>query len=175
MKKEKRGLIDPGSTYDTETGEVQEGALVWVPTRPKSQFGERWFQMAQDTLKTINLRRKELGFEGVVVFNALMARLDFENFIQVSQTDICEELEMRPSNVSRAIKRLCDMGFIKRGPRVGRSHTFQLHPDLAWKGKAKAHHTAKQQAKAQGWQIIEGGHQKGQKKDPNQMDWIDDV
>lgn len=157
MKKEKRGLIDAGSTYDTETGEIQEGALVWVPTRPKSQFGDRWFQMAQETLKIINSRRKELGFEGVVVFNALMARLDFENFIQVSQADISEELEMQPSNVSRAMRRLAELGFIRRGPKVGRSHTFQLHPELAWKGKAKAHHTAREQARKQGWTIIEGG------------------
>ena len=40
----------------------------------------------------INAHRNELGLEGIVVFNALMARLDFENFIQVSQADIASEL-----------------------------------------------------------------------------------
>ena len=159
MDKRRRGLIDEGQTFDPETGEVQEGSLVWIPKRAKSQFGDRWFQMAQQTLKVINEHRKELGLEGVVVFNALMARLDFENFIQVSQTEIAEELQMRTSNVSRAVKKLCDLGFIRRGPKVGRSHTYQLHPELAWKGKAKGHHTAKEQARQQGWKIIEGGAQ----------------
>lgn len=167
MKKGRRGLIDEGATFDPETGEVQEGALVWVPTRPKSQFGDRWFQMAQQTLKIINQHRKELGLEGVVVFNALMARLDFENFIQVSQSDIADELQMKTSNVSRAVKKLCDLGFIRRGPKVGRSFTYQLHPELAWKGKPKGHHTAKEQARQQGWKIIEGGLPE---KDPNQPD-----
>lgn len=174
MKKEKRGLIDASSTYDTETGEIEKGVLVWVPTRPKSQFGERWFQMAQETLKTLNSRRKEIGFEGMVVFNALLARLDFENFIQVSQTEIAEELDMKTSNVSRAIRRLADLGFIRRGPKVGRSHTFQLHPELAWKGKAKAHHTAREQARKQGWQIIEGG-QTVEEVNENQMDLPFDI
>lgn len=172
MKKGRRGLIDQGATFSPDTGEVQEGALVWIPTRPKSQFGDRWFQMAQQTLKIINQHRKELGLEGVVVFNALMARLDFENFIQVSQSDIAEELEMRTSNVSRAVKRLCDLGFIRRGPKVGRSFTYQLHPELAWKGKPKGHHTAKEQARQQGWKIIEGG---APERDPDQPDLPFDV
>jgi DNA-binding IclR family transcriptional regulator len=120
--------------------------------------------MAQETLKTINSHRKELGFEGVVVFNALMARLDFENFIQVSQSEIAIELDMKPSNVSRAVKKLCDLGFIRRGPKVGRSTTFQLHPELCWKGKPKKHQRATEQARQQGWTIIDGG----QTRDPDE-------
>ena len=49
----------------------------------------------------INAHRNELDFEGIVVFNALMARLDFENFIQVSQKEIADELDMRASNLTR--------------------------------------------------------------------------
>jgi predicted transcriptional regulator len=159
LKIVERGLMSPSETYDVETGEVQEGALVWVPRRDKSQFGRDWFQMAQDTLRIINSHRKELGLEGMVVFNALMARLDFENFIQVSQSEVATELEMKPSNVSRAIKKLLDHGFIKAGPKVGKSYTYQLHPELGWKGKAKAHHTAREQARSRGWNIIRGGAQ----------------
>ena len=85
-----------------------------------------------------------------------MARLDFENYIQVSQSDIADELEMKPSNVSRAVRKLIDHGFIKVGPKVGRSLTYQLHPDLAWKGKAKAHFLPVK-ARAAGWNIIPGG------------------
>ena len=173
MKIEQRGLIDQQKTFDTETGEIEEGALVWIPRKPKSQFGKDWFQMAQDTLKTINSKRKELGFEGVVVFNSLMARLDFENFIQVSQSEIAKELEMKPSNVSRAVKKLLDLGFIRRGPKVGHSSTFQLHPDLAWKGKPKAHFTAREEARKNGWTIIEGGTKAEENTD--QMDLPFDV
>ena len=135
MDKERRGLIDPSRTFDTQTGEVEEGALMWVPRRNLSAFGRGWFQMAQDTLKRLNAERKTLGLEGIVVFNALMARLDFENFIQVSQAEIAAELDMKRPNVNRAVKRLTDLGFIKQGPKVGKSYTYQLHPELAWEGK----------------------------------------
>lgn len=155
MKPDRIGLIGRESSYDIKTGEVKRGALVWIPEKAKSQFGRSWFQMAQDTLKKINENRKLLGLEGVVVFNALMSRLDFENFIQVAQSEIADELDMKPSNVSRAISRLESLGFIRRGPKVGRSSTYQLHPELAWKGKPGKHHTAREVAKANGWKVIE--------------------
>lgn len=167
MEQQRRGLTGrPDRTYDIQTGEVQEGSLIWVPARQVSQFGRGWFQMAQDTLKRLNAERKALGMEGLVVFNALMARLDFENFIQVSQADIAKEVQMKPSNVSKAVSKLLDLGFIRQGPKVGRSYTYQLHPELAWKGKGKAHHHAREAARAAGWKIIEGG---AVNQDPDQM------
>lgn len=160
MPKVRRGLMGrPDRTFDIETGEVEEGTLIWVPKKEQSQFGTRWFKMAQDTLTRVNAERKTLGLEGIVVFNALMARLDFQNFIHVSQSDIAEELEMKPSNVSRAVKRLVDLGFVRTGPKVGRSFTYQLHPSLVWKGRDKQHFSGIQAAKAAGWEVIEGGQQ----------------
>lgn len=155
VQQDRIGLISRNKSYDLKTGEVKKGALVWVPEKPKSQFGRSWFQMAQDTLKKINENRKVLGLEGVTVFNALMYRLDFENYIQVQQSEIASELDMKASNVSRAIARLESLGFIKRGPKVGRSSTYQLHPELAWKGKPGKHFTARETAKANGWRVIE--------------------
>ena len=96
LKAVKRVIDSENKTHDPQTGEVEDGKLMWVPHKTRSQFGSDWFQMAQDTLRMINAHRNELGLEGIVVFNALMARLDFENFIQVSQADIASELDMRP-------------------------------------------------------------------------------
>nr|CRY96899.1 hypothetical protein [uncultured prokaryote] len=160
MERQKRGMIDESRSFDPKTGEVQEGSMVWVPKPSKSQFGTDWFKMAQTTLKVINQHRKELGLEGIVVFNSLMARLDFQNFIQVSQAEIAEELDMKPSNVSRAVKRLIEHGFVKVGPKVGRSSTYQLHPELVWKGKNPAHFKARETARSQGWKVIKGGKDK---------------
>lgn len=170
MHKDRRGIINEGATFDLSTGEVQEGSLMWVPRRPPSQFGRDWFQMAQTTLTKVNQHRRELGLEGMSVFNALMARLDFENYIQVSQAEIARELDMRPSNVSRSVSRLEDLGFIRRGPKVGKSSTFQLHPELAWKGKAPAHMRAREAARAAGWRIIDG-NQAPPAPDPDQTEF----
>lgn len=165
LEKQKRGMIDQSTTYDTKTGEVEEGSLVWIPKKSPSLFGKEWFQMAQSSLKTINQFRKQLGAEGLAVFNALLYRLDFENYILINQADICKELEMKPPNVSRAVRRLEEFGFIKRGPKSGKSSTFRLHPEVAWKGKPKAHHTAREEARKMGWKIIDSTKQNDDQPD----------
>ena len=105
----------------------------------------------------INAHRNELGLEGIVVFNALMARLDFENFIQVSQADIASEL--RHATLERVSG--------NETPRCSRFHPKRAegrkiaHPSATsvpcLKGKARSHMTATSHAKRDGWKVIQGG------------------
>jgi predicted transcriptional regulator len=67
----------------------------------------------------------------------LMARLDFENWIQVTQQEISEKISIKKSNVSRAIALLENKGIILRGPKAGRSYAFRLNPYYGWKGKVR--------------------------------------
>ncbi len=82
------------------------------------------------------------------MFCAMAGRLDFENFILIAQSDMARDLGMKPSNFSRAVKRLEELGIITRGPKSGRSPTFRLNPHVGWKGKAKEHFGALQKARA---------------------------
>ena len=90
--------------------------------------------------------RRDIGNEVLRVFLYLNARLDFENIIQVQQTEIAERLGMQPPNVHRAIKKLEELGVILRGPKVGRSSSWRLNPNAGRKGKvtnlrqAQRHH-----------------------------------
>ena len=79
--------------------------------------------------------RKDVTGEVLRVFLYLNARLDFENIIQVPQTEIAERLGLQPQNVHRSIKRLEELGIIIRGPKVGRSSSWRLNPQAGWKGK----------------------------------------
>ena len=72
--------------------------------------------------------RKDVTGEVLRVFLYLNARLDFENIIQVPQTEIAERLGLQPQNVHRAIKQLEALGVIIRGPKVGRSSSWRLNP-----------------------------------------------
>ena len=80
---------------------------------------------------------KELAGRPTRVLLYLLARLDFENFIHVPQVDIGQALELRPSNVSKAIQLLEAKGILIRGPRVGRSFGWRLNPNFGWKGKVR--------------------------------------
>lgn len=149
----------PLETVDPETGEVLKGAFVFIPEKHRSPFGRDWFAVAQDAMTFLARNRKILGEEGFAVFCAMAGRLDFENFILIAQSDMARDLGMKPSNFSRAVKRLEELGIITRGPKSGRSPTFRLNPHVGWKGKAKEHFGALQKARAQGWSLIEGGQQ----------------
>jgi DNA-binding transcriptional regulator GbsR (MarR family) len=61
--------------------------------------------------------------------------LDFENWVQILNTEIAQELDLKRPHVSRAMKVLEDKQIILRGPKVGRSYAFMLNPDFGWKGK----------------------------------------
>lgn len=143
-------------TFDAKTGEVLEGAFVFVPQKKNSPFGQEWFAMSQNAMTFLAKNRKALGEEGFGVLMALGARLDFENFILISQADLARDLGMRPQNLSRAIRRLEELGIIDKGPKSGRSPTFRMNPHMGWKGKAKHHFTALQEAQKRGWRLIEG-------------------
>jgi DNA-binding transcriptional ArsR family regulator len=140
---------------DATTGEVLEGTMVFVPAKKKSAFGRDWFAMAQGAMDFLAHNRSQLGEEGFAVFCKVVAKLDFENFIQISQAALAREIGMKPANFSRAMKRLVDLGIIMKGPKVGTSQTYRLNPSVGWKGSGKTHFTALQEAKKKGWKVIE--------------------
>jgi predicted transcriptional regulator len=66
----------------------------------------------------------------------LFGRLDFENWIHVSQTEIAEILNMKRQQISRAIKLLEKKGILLRSPKIGRSYGYRLNPYYGWKDKS---------------------------------------
>jgi len=140
---------------DAVTGEVLEGTMVFVPERKKSPFGQDWFAMAQKAMDFLAANRKLIGEEGFAVFCKVASRLDFENYIQVSQAHLAREMGMRPANFSRAMKRLVELEIIIKGPKVGVSQTYRMNPSVGWKGSGKNHFNALQEAKRMGWAVID--------------------
>ena len=67
----------------------------------------------------------------------MFSKLDFENFIQLSQKEIIEILGINKSNVSKAIKLLTRKQIVLEGPKVGRSRCYRLNLITAGKGKVK--------------------------------------
>lgn len=122
---------------DLDTGELlEEGVPVWIGVKAQSPYGGRWMGMNQNFLEEF-AARKDVGLEEWRVFVFLNARLDFNNLIQVPQSEIAEALGMQRQNVNRAVRKLEELGVILRGPKVGRSSTWRLNPNAGWKGKVK--------------------------------------
>ena len=133
---------------DESTGEVLGGFVAVVRPRQKSAFEH--FTMNQSALLIL---ANTLNGEQLRVLLALLAELDYENFIQVAQADIAEKLNINKVNVSRSVKALIDVGVIFEGPKVGRSKTYRLNEQFGWKGSVPNH----KKALKNGLSVINGG------------------
>ena len=123
------------ASFDQDTGEILKGAIVYCGVK-HNPYSTGWIMNSQEALEVI-AKDKEItgGIHRVLWF--IVARLDFENWIQISQKEICDELEMKKQNVSSAIKLLEQKEIILRGPKVGKSYAFRLNPNFGWKGDVK--------------------------------------
>ena len=99
---------------DQKTGEVLQGCMVWIPERPK--LTERWFMAFQDAFEEL-AKDREITNEPRRVLDYMFSKLDFENFIQLSQKEIIEILGINKSNVSKAIKLLTRKQIVLEGQK----------------------------------------------------------
>lgn len=74
------------------------------------------------TLKTLELTQQEMA-----VLWTLVASLPPAGLV-VPNVEIARRLSIDAAHVSRAMKRLCEMGFIMRGPKVSLSYHYKLNP-----------------------------------------------
>ncbi len=117
---------------DKYTGE-DRGFPVIVGSKRKA-YGKGWVMNSQDAAILL-AKDKDIKGETHRVLWFIIGILDFENWVQLSITEISKELNLRQPHVSRAMKVLEEKEIILRGPRVGRSYAFMLNPDFGWKGE----------------------------------------
>lgn len=116
------------SVVNDETGEIE----AYIKLKPKN-LGRGWvavYQYAISMIADLNLPNEQYR-----VFLKLLAKLDFENYLRISQGQLSEELKMKQPSISRAIKGLENLGIIVEGPKAGMHKTYRLNPDIANKGK----------------------------------------
>ena len=104
--------------------------------RKRNPYGNGWVMNSQDAAILL-AKDKDIKGETHRVLWFIIGILDFQNWVQLSVTEIAKELQMQRSHISRAMKVLEEKEVIIRGPKVGRSYAFMLNPDFGWKGKVK--------------------------------------
>ena len=104
----------------------------YFPIKNKN-LGKDWIALYQQAISAI--ADMNLPNEQYRVFLKLLSKVDFENFLRVSQQNIADELNMKQPNVAKAIKALCEKNIIVEGPRAGLNKTYRLNPYIGYKGK----------------------------------------
>ena len=117
---------------DKYTGE--EFSFPVIVGRKRNPYGKGWVMNSQEAMVAV-AKDKDIKGETHRVLWFIGGILDFENWVQISITEIANELNLKQPHVSRAMKVLEDKQIILRGPKVGRSYAFMLNPEFGWKGK----------------------------------------
>jgi len=117
---------------DAETGEVQDGFALFVAT--KRGLKDRHNMMTNSGLLMLAIDA-DLKLEDLKVLLVYLASMEFENVIDIPQTDIAEVLGMKKQNVYRATKKLVDKNILIEHSKCGRSKTYRLNTAYGWKGK----------------------------------------
>ena len=125
---------------DQQTGEVVEGFVAYVVPKRKNGFQKGWMAMAQEAM--MMLAQSNLTGNDMKVMWAMLARLDYENLIQVNQAEVAEQVGMNRHHVNRSIKKLIKLGVVLEGVKIGISRSYRLNPNFGWKGSAKGHREA---------------------------------
>lgn len=104
----------------------------YFPIKEKT-LGKDWVALYQQAIS--NIADMNLPLEQYRVFLKLLSKVDFNNYLCVSQQNIANELHMQQANVARAIRGLKSKNIIVEGPRAGLNKTYRLNPYIAHKGK----------------------------------------
>ena len=93
--------------------------------------------MAQEAM--MMLAQSNLTGNDMKVMWAMLARLDYENLIQVNQAEVAEQVGMNRHNVNRSIKKLIELGVVLEGALKSVSVAHTGSTNFGWKGSAKGH------------------------------------
>lgn len=64
----------------------------------------------------------------------LLSRMDYDNFIRLTQQNIADLLKMKQQQISKSIIKLVSKKILEK-EKVGTSNFYRLNPEIGWKGK----------------------------------------
>ena len=133
-------------TIDKDTGEVLDGCFVFFPR--KYIFQEKFFMLFQDPIGDLAMDREMTG-ESLRLLLFLVSRMDFENYINISQMEISDALGIARSSICRAMKVLIAKDIVLVTGK-GMTKRYRLNPVYGWKGKARNYRDYQERHRQQG-------------------------
>ena len=129
-------LIDP------ETGEVLDTQLGIYRKKSKNGF-LKWSAVNAEV--DLMLAKNEptslppMNLTDFRVYHGLRAFAEEGNLVRVPQITIATAIGMAQSNFSASVNRLCKLGIVEKGDKIGRSFPLRLSPLSTWIGQAEDH------------------------------------
>jgi hypothetical protein len=120
-------------TIDMDTGEIIDDLLFASPIKRRLE-GDFIMSLQEGFLRLG--RDADISGQDYRVLMIYLGNLDFENFLQISQSYIATDLKIPKQRVYESTKRLVEKGILIKGLKVGKHQTYRLNAFYGWKGKA---------------------------------------
>ncbi len=139
-----------------EDGELQgQPVYLFAPNKKRlaNELGG-WFVMWQEASMQL-AREKSLTLTDWRVLAVLQAKLDFDNWIRISQSEIGREIDVAQPHVSASMKRLLDLKVVLPGPATRGVRTYRLNPEVLFRGSMR--NAVKARRETPRLTVVEGG------------------
>lgn len=140
-----------------ETGEVVD--FVPVPRYQSHVYHSGGFFMGYQEALARVIDSPDLTDGELRVLFKLLTRLEYNSVVLVNVSELAREMSRDRSGVSRSLKALVDRGVLLRGPKMGRTSSYMLNPELAFVGSAPDRARAQRiydRRLERGWEVVEG-------------------
>lgn len=135
---------DPGQAPQT----------VYFQAPKKKTYNAKWLLMWQDETGASIMEQAEmekpLTQTEYRVRDFIIGTIGIGNYVYVNQAEVARRLRVQRADVSRAVKRLCDLQILIRGPKSGRSNTYMVNPSFCFAGGLGNGIKARTEAKKEG-------------------------
>lgn len=91
-------------------------------------FSEGLVRLATDKDLTLTDKNVLLYIAGII---------DYENILDISQAQLAKDIGIVRQEVTKSIKKLCELDYLRIIGKVGRQNIYKLSPYFAFKSRAK--------------------------------------
>ena len=119
---------------DADGGVSSQPVYLFTPNKKRlaAELGG-WYVCWQEATMIL-AKMKCLNLTDLRVLLVLQAKLDFDNWIRMSYSDIGNEIDVARQNVALSVKKLIKLNVLVVGPSTRNVSTYRLNPELVWKG-----------------------------------------
>lgn len=124
------------SVWPEDENQAPIQAYFTPPT--KRNYSAKWLLMWQDQTGISMQEQAEMEYPLTQteyrVRDWLIGEIGIGNYVFINQSEVGRRLKIDRSHVSKAIKRLVNLGILLKGPKNGKSNTYMVNPAFCFSG-----------------------------------------
>ena len=113
-----------------------DDALINISTIPNKYLKFPYIRSFQEEMVNLAIDRDFNGTD-LRVLLTIIGNLGYENILSLTQKEIGEQINIKPVEVTKSIKKLVEKGYLQVITKIGRQNIYMFNPSVAFKSRAK--------------------------------------